>query len=77
MQKGTGGVGALLVIGLGMGLLRGGTPQSGSASGRTGSTQRQVLAEVNSHPDSGEREKGKLCAAKGLLDTIEAFSPQV
>jgi hypothetical protein len=76
MQKMTGGLGALLVLGLGMGLLRGGGgPQSGSA-GRTGSTQRQTLLEVKSPPDAGEREKGKLCAAKDLLDTIEAFSPQ-
>jgi hypothetical protein len=73
MQKGLGGLGTLLVLGLGMGLLRVGGPTSGGGSSakpgiysqQPAESQRFNLPAKCSLPD---------CVEKDLLDTIGASS---
>ena len=77
MQKGLGGLGTLLVLGLGMGLLRGGSPMSGGGPyAKPGPTQ-QPSAEVSRRALAAAQPNGKpYCAEKDLLATIDSFSPQ-
>ncbi|MFZ0319062.1 MAG: hypothetical protein WAL56_08050 [Candidatus Sulfotelmatobacter sp.] len=73
MQKGVGSMETLLVLGLGLGLLRGGSPNpasplKGPAQPSVEEIARRSLAEQSGKP---------YCAAKDLLNTIGSFSPDL
>ena len=74
MQKGMGGgLGTLLVLGLGMGLLRTGSPAGGPAPSPKPADQQSVEALFRSVAAASKSLKP--CAEKDLLDTIDDFLP--
>ena len=70
MQKGMGGMGALLVLGLGFGLLRGGGPQSGGTPSAKPGTQQPSVEDASSRSRAPAQNK-PYCAEKDLLSTID------
>src|ERR1017187_9903682 len=77
MQKGLGGLGTLLVLGLGMGLLRSGSPTSGGGPYAQPGTTQQPSAELSRRALAAAQHNGKpYCVEKDLLATIDSFSPQ-
>jgi len=78
MQKGVGGLGALLVLGLGLGLLRGGGPTTGGASSLRSGIAQQSVAELSHASSAANQANGKpYCAEKDLLDTIHSSLPNL
>jgi hypothetical protein len=73
VRKGLSGMGALLVLGLGLGLLRNNAAPAGAAPS-TKATSKQSIREVSPRaiPPAANHRK-PYCAEKELLDTIESF----
>jgi hypothetical protein len=71
MRNGLGGLGALLVLGLGLGMLRSGSAPSTNPTTGKQTTAREVPTGVH---DKAANSK-PYCAEQDLIDTIEAFLP--
>ncbi len=79
MQKGLGGFGALLVLGLGLGVLRNGAaPGGGAASGKPATGVQRVAEDVADRLNAGAAKCSikPSCAEKDLFDTIASFFPE-
>lgn len=75
MQKGLGGVGTLLLLGLGLGMLRNPAPGGPSTSTSEGVAKQRLVQEGPEREESSATACGKAtCGEQDLLDTIASSS---